>query len=79
MEVSERLIRLETLLEGIREHLDDQKEMDKKLDKKIDKILSNDVNKLQRIAKNETRLKNIRASMYVFFVALVGAVVKTFL
>lgn len=78
METNERLIRLETLLEGIKEHLNDQKETDKKLDKKIDKILANDVNKLQRIAKNETRLKNIKATLYVFFVALVAAVAKTF-
>ena len=79
IEVSERLARLETLLEGIKEHLNDQKKEDEKLGNKIDKILANDSVKLQRIAKNETKLKNIKATLWLFAVALVGAVAKTFI
>jgi len=78
IEVSERLARLEALLEGIKEHLNDQKKEDEKLGNKIDKILANDSVKLQRIAKNETKLKNIKATLWIFAVALAGAVVKTF-
>lgn len=77
-ETVERLVRMETTLVSIKEHLDDQKEQDEKLDKKIDKILENDKDKLQRITKTETTLKNVKASLYVFFVALIGAVVKSF-
>lgn len=79
IEVAERLATLETLCQGIKEHLDDQKKQDEKLEKKIDKILDNDKGKLQRIAKTETKVKNIKATLWLFAVALVGAVVKTFL
>lgn len=79
IEVAERLMRLEIILEGIKEHLNDQKEQDEKLDKKIDKILANDSSKLQRITRNETSLKNIRTTLYVFVVPLLYSIVRSFM
>lgn len=90
LEVATRLARMEATLEGIKEHLDDQKETDGKLEdkidknnekitKKIDKILENDKDKLQRIAKTETKVKNIKAILWLFLTIFVGIAVKTFL
>jgi chromosome segregation ATPase len=78
VEFHERLARIETLLETIEKAIEDQREDDKDLDKKIDKILENDKDKLQRITKVETRASNLKATMYVFVVALVTALVKSF-
>jgi hypothetical protein len=78
IKVHERLARIEAVLEGIVQTLQAQEKCDEKQDVKLDKILENDKDKLQRITKAETTIKNIKASLYIFSVALVGAVVKSF-
>ena len=77
MDTNERLATIEELLRHLCDEQKDQKRQDEKLDGKIDQILTNDKDKLQRITRTETTVKNMKATLYVFFVALVGAVVKT--
>ena len=78
IELHERLARIEELLRHITEEQKEQKQDDEKLDGKIDKILDNDKNKLERIAKTEQKVKNIKATMFVFLAAIAGALARWF-
>jgi hypothetical protein len=76
VEVHERLARIEAILEAIKDDLQDQKECDEKQDVKLDQILSNDKDKLQRITKTEEKVKNVRATLWIFAVPLAGVLIK---
>ncbi len=79
IEVHERLARMEALLEAIQESLRDQKNCDANQDIKLDKILENDKDKLQRITKTEVKVKNIKATLFVFAGAISAAVARWFI
>jgi len=78
IEIHERLTRIETMLQAIRESLDEQRKSDERQDEKLDKIVNNDKDKLQRIARVETKIKQFRAAAYILCTAVVGALVKSF-
>ena len=76
IEVHERLARMEALLEAIQMALQAQEKNDEKQDVKLDKILENDKSKLQRITITEEKVKNIKATLWVFVVPLVAVLVN---
>jgi len=78
VELHERLVRIEELLNHLVKEQEEQKEDDEKLDGKIDKILDNDKNKLERIAKTEQTVKNIKATLFVFLAAIAGVIGRMF-
>ena len=79
IEIHERLTRIETILDSIHKALEEQKECDDKQDKKLDKILHNDIDKLQRIARTEESIKNIKATLWVFVAPLAAGIAKWFI
>lgn len=78
IEVHERLASIETLLEALKQAIDEQREDDKDLDEKIDKILENDKDKLQRITTTEEKLKNIKTTLWLFAVPIAAAIARWF-
>jgi len=78
IELFERLSSIETTLVSIREALTEHRKNDEKQDEKLDKIVNNDKDKLQRIARVETKLNQFKAATYILFTAVVSALVKSF-
>ena len=79
IEIHERLARMEALLEMLNQALKDQKECNLAQNKKLDKILNNDKDKLQRLATVETKVKNLKAVMFLFLTMVLGVLGKSFL
>ena len=82
-DIKERLAKLEGLLERIVVELSPnqvcQENFHGRIETKTDRLLANDTKKLQRIAKNETSLKNLKATMWVFLVPIGAAVARWFI
>ena len=82
IELHERLARMETHLEQLLVTLDKQEERRVKCDEdqtdKIDQILSNDKDKLQRLATVEERVSNIKTTLWLFLLPISGALAKWF-
>jgi len=82
-DIKERLAKLEGLLERLFVELANnqtsQENFHGRIETKTDRLLTNDTKKLQRIAKNETSLKNLKATMWVFLVPIAAAVARWFI